>query len=200
MDGEEILERSSTTDASICARTPKDGWTTPFNARAAWRGVKAGVQTSIDADIRRGRRRRPARKHHPRAAAKLAEDRADRTLLIPTDEACTAGIAGQDLVNAEHRRNLRRSRRRSSTEALDQLLDADGVDALEVLDIDHVNTGPYIRNTLNVDKNADREEALIDIYRVMRPGEPPTLETGRSAVPRPVLRRRSATTCRRSAA
>jgi DNA-directed RNA polymerase subunit beta len=45
------------------------------------------------------------------------------------------------------------------------------------LAIDHVNVGPYIRNTLAVDKNTSREEALIDIYRVMRPGEPPTFET-----------------------
>src|SRR5258705_402436 len=37
--------------------------------------------------------------------------------------------------------------------------------------------GAYIRNTLAIDKNATREDALIDIYRVMRPGEPPTLET-----------------------
>src|SRR5207302_5006532 len=37
--------------------------------------------------------------------------------------------------------------------------------------------GPYIRNTLGIDKNATREDALIDIYRVVRPGEPPTLET-----------------------
>ena len=36
---------------------------------------------------------------------------------------------------------------------------------------------PYIRNTLAADKNSTREDALIDIYRVMRPGEPPTLET-----------------------
>ncbi|MGA3303035.1 MAG: DNA-directed RNA polymerase subunit beta [Methylovirgula sp.] len=48
---------------------------------------------------------------------------------------------------------------------------------LPVLDIDHVNVGPYIRNTLAVDKNSSREEALFDIYRVMRPGEPPTLDT-----------------------
>ncbi|MEC9167678.1 MAG: DNA-directed RNA polymerase subunit beta, partial [Pseudomonadota bacterium] len=34
-----------------------------------------------------------------------------------------------------------------------------------------------IRNTLALDKNASREDALVDIYRVMRPGEPPTLET-----------------------
>src|SRR6202022_3404372 len=52
-----------------------------------------------------------------------------------------------------------------------------GFAKLPVLDIDHVSIGPYIRNTLAVDKNSSREEALIDIYRVMRPGEPPTLET-----------------------
>ena len=51
-----------------------------------------------------------------------------------------------------------------------------------MLDIDLISRGteskgPYIRNTLAIDKNATREDALIDIYRVMRPGEPPTLET-----------------------
>ena len=48
----------------------------------------------------------------------------------------------------------------------------------EILDIDHVTVGAFIRNTLKLDKNANREEALMDIYRVMRPGEPPTLEAG----------------------
>ena len=46
-----------------------------------------------------------------------------------------------------------------------------------MLNIDHVTVGPYIRNTLAVDKNSNRESALFDIYRVMRPGEPPTVET-----------------------
>ncbi len=59
---------------------------------------------------------------------------------------------------------------------LPALIDA-GFDELPVLDIDHVNIGPYIRNTLTVDKNNSREDALFDIYRVMRPGEPPTLDT-----------------------
>ena len=47
---------------------------------------------------------------------------------------------------------------------------------LSTLAIDHVNIGPYLRNTLAADKNNSREEALLDIYRIMRPGEPPTLE------------------------
>ncbi len=51
------------------------------------------------------------------------------------------------------------------------------INEVELLHIDHVNIGPYIRNTLAADKNHSREEALIDIYKVMRPGEPPTVES-----------------------
>src|SRR3546814_334941 len=56
-------------------------------------------------------------------------------------------------------------------------MDAAGIDKLVLLDIDHNNTGPWIRNTLKADKAEDRDQALSDIYRVMRPGEPPTRET-----------------------
>ena len=48
--------------------------------------------------------------------------------------------------------------------------------ALDILRIDNVNYSANLRNTLAVDKNNSRAEALVDIYRVMRPGEPPTLE------------------------
>ena len=51
------------------------------------------------------------------------------------------------------------------------------MDSLTVLSIDNSSIGPWIRNTLAADKNATREEALVDIYRVMRPGEPPAHET-----------------------
>mgnify|MGYP000211950797 CR=1 FL=1 len=58
---------------------------------------------------------------------------------------------------------------------LKELID-NGVTTIPVLDIDGVNVGPYIRNTVAADKNLNRESALMDIYRVMRPGEPPTVE------------------------
>ena len=48
---------------------------------------------------------------------------------------------------------------------------------IPVLDIDNINVGPYIRNTVFADKNFGRDTALMDIYRVMRPGEPPTVES-----------------------
>ncbi|MEC9198645.1 MAG: DNA-directed RNA polymerase subunit beta [Pseudomonadota bacterium] len=59
--------------------------------------------------------------------------------------------------------------------SLKELLDA-GVTEIPVLDIDGINVGPYIRNTMAADKNMGRDTALMDIYRVMRPGEPPTVE------------------------
>src|SRR6476619_2654776 len=52
-----------------------------------------------------------------------------------------------------------------------------GFTELPVLNIDHIKIGPYIRNTLAVDKNESRQDALFDIYRVMRPGEPPTIDS-----------------------
>ncbi|QQA42278.1 DNA-directed RNA polymerase subunit beta [Pelagovum pacificum] len=56
-----------------------------------------------------------------------------------------------------------------------ELLDA-GVTSIPVLDIDNISVGPYMRNTMAQDKNMNRDTALMDIYRVMRPGEPPTVE------------------------
>jgi len=58
---------------------------------------------------------------------------------------------------------------------LKALIDA-GVTDIPVLDIDRVTVGSYMRDTMAVDKNLDRETALMDIYRVMRPGEPPTVD------------------------
>ncbi|WP_386684283.1 DNA-directed RNA polymerase subunit beta [Loktanella sp. R86503] len=58
---------------------------------------------------------------------------------------------------------------------LKDLIDA-GVTTIPVLDIDNINVGAYMRNTMAADKNMNRETALMDIYRVMRPGEPPTVD------------------------
>ncbi len=62
---------------------------------------------------------------------------------------------------------------------LKKLMD-NGIIEIPTLDIDHVNTGAYIRNTMAVDKNLNQETALEDIYRVLRPGEPPTPEAASS--------------------
>ena len=50
------------------------------------------------------------------------------------------------------------------------------IDTLSIADIDPINKGPYLIDTLNADKNNTKEEAINDIYRVLRPGEPPTYD------------------------
>ena len=57
-----------------------------------------------------------------------------------------------------------------------KLFKLNNLSILKVLSIDS-SVGPWMRNTLAQDKNSSREEALVDIYRVMRPGEPPAQET-----------------------
>ena len=59
-----------------------------------------------------------------------------------------------------------------------------GFTDIPVLDIDNINVGPYMRNTMAADKNMNRETALMDIYRVMRPGEPPTVEAASTCLTR----------------
>jgi DNA-directed RNA polymerase subunit beta len=46
-----------------------------------------------------------------------------------------------------------------------------------VLCINHTEIGGYIRNTLVIDKCTNREEALFELFRIMRPGEPPTIDS-----------------------
>ncbi len=50
-------------------------------------------------------------------------------------------------------------------------------DSFSILCIDHTEVGGYIRNTLIADKCTNREEALFELFRVMRPGEPPTIDS-----------------------
>ncbi|WP_370334589.1 DNA-directed RNA polymerase subunit beta [Parvularcula marina] len=82
----------------------------------------------------------------------------------------------RDLVNTETGEIYAEAGDELDEDLLEQLAEL-GITTFETLDIDHINTGAYLRNTLAADKNRNRETALIDIYRVMRPGEPPTLET-----------------------
>ncbi|WP_374316615.1 DNA-directed RNA polymerase subunit beta, partial [Microbacterium sp.] len=81
-----------------------------------------------------------------------------------------------DIIN-EQTGEVRHEAGDEITEAMLNDVDELGIDEIATLAIDNVTVGPYMRNTLMIDKNATREDALIDIYRVMRPGEPPTLET-----------------------
>ncbi len=148
-----------------------NGWQIPFTAEA-WRGQKP---TFDIVDGKSGEVVFPAgTKISPRAANKAQKDGLE-SLLIPTEE-IYGRYSAYDLVNDATGEIYIEAGDEVSPENLEKL-DKAGLDRVELLDIDHVNTGPWMRNTLKVDKAEDRDHALADIYRVMRPGEPPTRET-----------------------
>jgi len=65
------------------------------------------------------------------------------------------------------------------TEEKVEALREKGVTEFKVLFIDQLNVGSFLRDTLNMDKIATPDEAIMEIYRRLRPGDPPTPETAR---------------------
>ena len=149
----------------------KTGWKAPFDP-SKYKGVKL-VTPLIDAKTGEVKAEEGA-KLTPRAARKLAEEGLTE-ILVPNEELIGRYLAG-DLIN-EETGEIYAEAGDEVTEQTLAILDEGKIGTLAVLAIDHVTVGPYVRSTLMIDKNATREDALIDIYRVMRPGEPPTLET-----------------------
>ena len=62
------------------------------------------------------------------------------------------------------------------TEELVEMLIEKEFDHIQTLFVNDLDRGPYISNTLKIDPSTTRLEALVEIYRMMRPGEPPTKE------------------------
>ena len=58
-----------------------------------------------------------------------------------------------------------------------QFLNENKINKIDILKSDNIEIGSYIRNTLQSDKARSREEALFEIFKILRPGEPPTIET-----------------------
>jgi DNA-directed RNA polymerase subunit beta len=171
LSGEEIL---NTFYSTVSYERGPDGWKIPFAAEN-WRGVKPAFDV-VDATT--GEVVFPAgTKISPRLANKAAKDGL-KTLLIPTEE-IFGRYAAFDMINETTGQIYIEAGDEVTAENL-AMIDAAGIEKLDLLDIDHVSTGPWIRNTLKVDKAEDRDHALSDIYRVMRPGEPPTRETAES--------------------
>ncbi|OHB32522.1 MAG: DNA-directed RNA polymerase subunit beta, partial [Phenylobacterium sp. RIFCSPHIGHO2_01_FULL_70_10] len=167
MDGEEIL---STFYETVPFEKREGGWATPYKAER-WRGAKPDFPL-IDADT--GEEVAPAgQKISARNARKFADGGLKTLLLAP--EALFGRYLASDLVNVETG-EIYAEAGDEIDQALLAALEEQGFTKFDVLDVDDVTVGAYMRNTLRIDKNTTREDALFDIYRVMRPGEPPTAE------------------------
>ncbi|MFZ5671358.1 MAG: DNA-directed RNA polymerase subunit beta [Pseudomonadota bacterium] len=168
LDGEQILNYFYKT---VPYTQTNEGWRTPFDPQR-YRGQKPTVDL-IDAKTKQVVVE-AGKKITPRLARKIAEDGVTE-LLVRNEDLYGLYLAGE-LVDETTGEIFAEAGDEISEKLLKSLTEA-GYSKLEVLDIDHINTGAYIRNTLKADKVESYEQALIEIYRVMRPGEPPTRET-----------------------
>jgi DNA-directed RNA polymerase subunit beta len=168
MSAEEILSYFYETETY--AATSK-GWKTAFDPARA-RGAKLASNL---VDAKTGKVvLKAGDKVTPRTARKLADDGLKDVLV--SDEELIGRYIAVDLINEDTGEVIVEAGDELTEENIAAITEAK-TPGITTLVIDHVNVGPYIRNTLAVDKNTCRAEALTDIYRVMRPGEPPTPDT-----------------------
>lgn len=168
MDGSDIL---STFYNKLTYERFGDGWRIPYSV-GRFKGIKL-VSDLVDAES--GEVVAEAGKKLTVRSAKLLEEKGLKVIKISEDDLLGSYLA-DDVVNYQTGEIHLEAGDEIDEKALKILLDV-GVDTINVLDIDHMNVGAYIRNTLKADKNESQQDALFDIYRVMRPGEPPTMDT-----------------------
>ncbi len=169
MDAEEILNFFY--GQVVFTRTAK-GWARPFDPDA-FRGIKL-LEPLVDADSGE-----VVADSETKLTARTVRKIAETTKEVLVGRADLLGrFMAVDLVN-ENTGEIYAEAGEELAEARLAALEEMGVTELPTLAVDQSN-GPWIRNTLTVDKNTSRDDALIDVYRVMRPGEPPTPETAES--------------------
>ena len=109
---------------------------------------------------------------------KMIEDAGVKALEVP-DEYLLGKIAANTIVDKESGEILVDANAELTEELLEQLRDA-GVKNMNVLYVNDLDRGPYISSTLNIDPTSNELEALVEIYRMMRPGEPPTKDAAQN--------------------
>jgi DNA-directed RNA polymerase subunit beta len=168
MSREEIL---NTFYEQVIYTEIKGAWKTAFDPER-WRSGKL-TRDLINADtmevvLAAGEKMSP-RKAHKLQAEGLKD------ILVPVEELLGRYVA-EDMIN-EETGEIFAEAGDEITEDLLKTLKEHQCQTIATLAIDHIHVGPYLRNTLMADRNMSREDALLDIYRVMHPGEPPILET-----------------------
>ncbi len=167
LDDEQILE---TFYKKIVVKDGKHGWKMPY-VPEKMRGVTPIV------DLRDAKTNNVVGKAGEKITARKARELAEGGLkdVLMASEDLAGRYLAEDIVDLDTGMIYAEAGAELDAKLLAELKDQK-VKEFQLLDIDHVNVGAFIRNTLNIDKNANSQEALMDIYRVMRPGEPPTIE------------------------
>ena len=100
-------------------------------------------------------------------------EKANITKLDAPDEYLIGRVVGKTIFNKETGEVLVDVNALITADLIEKLRE-NKVTTLQILHINEIECGPYISDTLRLDQTTNRLEALIEIYRIMRPGEPPT--------------------------
>jgi DNA-directed RNA polymerase subunit beta len=97
-----------------------------------------------------------------------------RQLEVPP-EYLVGKVLGNDIVDTESGELLATANDELTLETVEKLIES-GIKQIETLYVNDLDRGAFISNTLRIDATTSKLEALVEIYRMMRPGEPPTKE------------------------
>ena len=111
-------------------------------------------------------------------ALKKLQDEGLQFIEVNQEKVCGRYLSS-DMINAETGEIFAEAGEEITKDLLTVLANA-GITEIDTLDIDHSTTGAYLRNTLMADKNMTQEEALFEIYRILRPGETPSLDSAKN--------------------
>ena len=133
------------------------------------RGETAGFEIKLGRKVIVPEGKRITAKH----VREMNESSVDK-LTVPRDY-LEGKILAHDIVDTDTGELLAAANTELTEELVDQLVEA-GIEDIRTLYVNELDRGPFISNTLNIDPSTTRLEALVEIYRMMRPGEPPTKE------------------------
>jgi len=100
------------------------------------------------------------------------EDAGVRRLAVPRDY-IYGKILAHDVVNTDTGEIIAKANEVITAASAEKIIDA-GITEIRTLFVNDLDRGPYVSDTLRIDPTKNRLEALVEIYRMMRPGEPPT--------------------------
>ena len=167
---DEILDLFYNTE--IYSFNSKDSnWKVPFN----FKNIKTGKLQKNLVNASNGKVAvKQGTKINPAIAKKLFTDGL-KSLVVENDELIGKFLA-DDIINEKTGEIYFESSDEITSETIEKIIELK-INKIAVLEIDGINVGSFIRDTLRVDKNNSPEEAVVEIYKVLRPGEPPNLET-----------------------
>src|SRR5215467_1487930 len=117
------------------------------------------------------------RKFTKLAIKKLKDSNVERLAVEVSD--LVGKVAATDVIDEATGEVILQCNEEVTESKLDELRDH-GIAQFKVLFIDNLNVGSYLRDTLIADKLQSPDEAIMEIYRRLRPGDPPTLETAQN--------------------